>query len=407
MTPDLVARIAPLAPCYVYEQSLIRESLSKLRRAFASCRFLYSVKANPFAAVLREAALAGFGTDAASAEEVRLSLEAGIEPDDIYYSAPGKTPQDIALSIGRCRIIADSLHEIELLEHEAGSLGKIEKIGLRLNPDFGVFSEEGLPSKFGINAEDLGSVQKLLERCPHLRVSGFHMHLQSQLLDEDALSQYYFRSFSFFGRIARSLDIEPEFLNFGSGIGLAYDQLQERDLDLEKLGAAFEKHQGKFERLAHAQSFIETGRFVACRAGTYFTPVVDVKASRGKTYVIVRNGVNGFLRPAMAHLIVANNAQARDLQEPFYTNRHAFQLKAYKADGTLLTEPSKRVDVVGNLCTALDVVAADVELACVKPGDLICISNAGSYAYSLSPLAFSSHEPPKQAYLLEDGELKC
>ena len=95
MTPDLVARIAPLAPCYVYEQSLIRESLSKLRRAFASCRFLYSVKANPFAAVLREAALAGFGTDAASAEEVRLSLEAGIEPDEIYYSAPGKTPQDI------------------------------------------------------------------------------------------------------------------------------------------------------------------------------------------------------------------------------------------------------------------------------------------------------------------------
>ena len=140
MTPDLVARIAPLAPCYVYEQSLIRESLSKLRRAFASCRFLYSVKANPFAAVLREAALAGFGTDAASAEEVRLSLEAGIEPDDIYYSAPGKTPQDIAL--------IDAVKGVNMFKRvEVPILGIVENMSYYLCPQCGhkefVFGEHG------------------------------------------------------------------------------------------------------------------------------------------------------------------------------------------------------------------------------------------------------------------------
>ena len=407
MTPDFVARIAPLSPCYVYEQSVIRKNLSRLQSAFPSCRFLYSVKANPFAAILSDITRAGFGTDAASAGEVSLSLKAGIAPNNIYFSAPGKTAHDIASTIGSCRIIADSLHEIELLEQEAFSRKKIEKIGVRLNPDFSVLSEAGAPSKFGIDAQNLDELQALLARCSHLTVTGLHMHLQSQMLDVEALSRYWAKSFEFFNRAAQRLDIHPDFLNFGSGIGLAYDQAHEIDLDLEKLGAAFEKHLGKFDRLAHAQPLIETGRFVVCRAGTYFTPVVDVKKSCGKTFVVVRNGVNGFLRPALANLIVSNNTQARDLQEPFYTNRHAFELKAFRSDGTPAPAPLERVDVVGNLCTALDVVAAGVDLPQIRPGDLIAVSNAGSYAYSLSPLAFSSHEPPKQAYLLENGDLAC
>ena len=36
-------------------------------------------------------------------------------------------------------------------------------------------------------------------------------------------------------------------------------------------------------------------------------------------------------------------------------------------------------------------------------GDLIAVTDAGSYAYSLSPLHFADQEPPRQYLRLEDG----
>ena len=54
------------------------------------------------------------------------------------------------------------------------------------------------------------------------------------------------------------------------------------------------------------------------------------------------------------------------------------------------------MDVVGTLCTALDVMAKDVSLPKSDIGDVLAVSNAGSYAFTLSPFAFSSHELPKE-----------
>lgn len=59
----------------------------------------------------------------------------------------------------------------------------------------------------------------------------------------------------------------------------------------------------------------------------------------------------------------------------------------------------ERVNIVGNLCTALDVIRENAEVNHAQIGDIIEITNAGSYAYSLSPLLFSSQRIPKQYYL--------
>ena len=56
----------------------------------------------------------------------------------------------------------------------------------------------------------------------------------------------------------------------------------------------------------------------------------------------------------------------------------------------------EKVTIVGNLCTALDVLAENVEVNKANIGDIISVSNAGSYGYSLSPQLFSSHEAPEQ-----------
>ena len=89
-------------PCYLYEEALIKECCHALLAAMPEVDFLYSVKTNPFMPVLKTVAAQGFGADAASANEVLLARQAGIPQDKIYYSAPGKTLQDIQKVWGKC-----------------------------------------------------------------------------------------------------------------------------------------------------------------------------------------------------------------------------------------------------------------------------------------------------------------
>ena len=63
------------------------------------------------------------------------------------------------------------------------------------------------------------------------------------------------------------------------------------------------------------------------------------------------------------------------------------------------------VDVVGSLCTAMDVLAAGVRVRRARVGDIVEVTNAGSYARTLSPLAFAGFDPPGEYLLLDDGTL--
>ena len=84
-----------LTPCYVYDASMITDACRELKQAFPDFEFLYSIKTNPFAPVVRTIAAEGFGADAASANEVDKALAAGMPAGDVYFSAPGRTPEDI------------------------------------------------------------------------------------------------------------------------------------------------------------------------------------------------------------------------------------------------------------------------------------------------------------------------
>ena len=65
----------------------------------------------------------------------------------------------------------------------------------------------------------------------------------------------------------------------------------------------------------------------------------------------------------------------------------------------------ERVDVVGPLCTPLDVLARDVELPSAEAGDLVGIFQSGAYARGASPLGFLSHHSPPEV-LVKDGQAR-
>ena len=83
------------APFYAYRKQVILRQAQKLKQVFPDFEILYSIKTNPFFPILQTVSEFGLGADAASAKEVSESRRAGIPSERIYFSAPGKTRDEL------------------------------------------------------------------------------------------------------------------------------------------------------------------------------------------------------------------------------------------------------------------------------------------------------------------------
>ena len=386
------------APCYLYEYDVLRQQTETLRRTFPQYDLLYSIKANPFPPVVRALAALGIGADAASAREVLLSRECGMSAGDIFFSAAGKTEQALETAWDDGEIIADSLGEVARIGALCQKKGQRRAIGVRMNPGFGMGGGTGGPSKFGINEEDLPQLKALLDTVP-VTVEGIHVHLKSQNLDADVLGGCYRDSWALAKRVQQALDCDLRYVNFGSGVGVAYDERYEQPMDLERLRTYTDAIAADNAVTLKARLMIETGRFPTAKAGTYWLKVVDKKFSRGKTYVITENCMNGLQKPALAAMLRhAVGDGTLTPYEPLFTSEWAFPIVAHGSESVTET-----VDIVGNLCCAADVLAEDFTGSKLEVGDLIEVKNAGAYACTLTAQRFSGHQPPRELLVYGDG----
>lgn len=389
---------------YIYDEEVISRQVDKLLGNFSDFEFLYSIKTNPFEPVVDYLVFRGFGADAASAEEVMIARRAGLSYEKILYSSPGKTRRDIEKTIDKAIIIADSYNELALIDKIAQERDIHIRVGLRINMDFSMDGGQGTSSQFGVDESSLKKHKDLFNSLENTQISGIHVHLRSQVLDYRKLYNYYEKIFELAVFCVKDLAWEMDFINFGGGLGIVYSQENQEDLDLEKLA---EKSRGliqKFKDDVSTRLIIETGRFVICEAGTYVSPIVDIKESMGRKYIIVEKALNGFLRPAIKELLInyGSKESLKTGSEPIYTTKDAFDFIIPEADYSRMEE----VTIVGRLCTATDSFAKNIQLPKAKIGDTLLVTKAGSYAYSLSPHLFASYDPPLQFYIKESGEIK-
>ena len=391
-------------PFYVYDEKTICSQIEKLSQRFSHFEFLYSIKTNPFAPIVNCIASNGFGGDAASSEEVFISQRAGMSYEKILYSASGKTRKDIEKTLDKSIIIADSYNELITINDIAKERNLHVKVGLRINPDYNMDMGKGETSKFGVDEETLVDNKDLFNKLENIRIIGIHVHVRSQVLDHNKLCKYYEDVFELALFCKDTMNWDLEFINFGGGLGIAYSLLNDTPLDIDTLSKECEDLFIKYKSKLNIRLIIETGRFVVCDAGQYVTHIVDIKKSRGKKYLIVENGLNGFLRPSMVNLIdsYAPYGSQPKSYEPFFTTRDAFDFKIVDKE---LSSSLEKVDLVGNLCAATDVMAKDIELPKADINDIVVVSKAGSYAYSLTPMLFTSHPIPLQFYVTKSGEI--
>ena len=318
---------------------------------------------------------------------------------DIYFSAAGKSDRALREAWEHGHLIADSIGEAVRIGRIAAEKGEVRPIGVRIDPCFNMDGGPGGPGKFGVCEEDLPRLRAALEGLP-VTVCGIHVHLRSQNLDAAVLTRYYESCFALALRVQEVLGCTVEYINFGGGVGIAYHGGQQ-PLNMAALRQAAERVAAENRRTLNARLLVESGRFLTAQAGTYFLPVVDKKISRGTTYVVLENCLNGFQKPALeAMLRQAAGGGPLTPQEPLFTGENAFPI-------TALGDPARTetVELVGNLCCGTDVLCHGFTGPALEVGDLVAVGNTGAYARTLSPLLFSSHDGPEELLVDAAGNI--
>jgi diaminopimelate decarboxylase len=374
-------------PLYVYDLEGVRRRVHALRDALPS-RFdiCYSVKANPSQALIRCLLAQGCGMEIASRGELHQVLVAGCDAGRVLFAGPGKRDDELeqAVVAGVGEIHVESLAEARRLEAIAERHSKTVRIALRINPagavEGGGMRMGGRPAPFGIDEDQVEDVIDALRASPWLRIVGVHLYMGTQILDAALLLRQYGEALDIARRVASRCGYPLETLDFGGGLGIPYFD-HERPLDLVALRDGLVALVAATEGdawLSATRFVVEPGRFLVGEAGVYLTRVIDVKQSRGKTFVVVDGGMHH-------HLAASGNLGQ--------TIKRNFPLAAVDR---LDDACDQQVDVVGPLCTPLDTLARNAALPALQPGDLLGIFQSGAYARTASPHGFLSHGAPAE-----------
>jgi diaminopimelate decarboxylase len=377
-------------PFYLYDFDVIEERVHALRRALGP-RFelAYAVKANPALGILSFLRKLGLSSDVASRGELLAVRRAGCPPSKILSTGPAKSDADLEALVraGVSQIHVEGEWELEQLEKIGRRLRKSVRVGLRLNPTWGIAEKRAMiggpgAKKFGF---DLASAERVLRRkksFPHLEICGFQVFNASNVLDADLLVANTRRVLSLALSLSKKYDVSMRTVDFGGGFGVPYAD-GERPLDLGIL----RKGLGDVAREARASGLpdstrlvFEPGRFLVAEAGQYVVRVLGTKRSRGVDYVLVDGGLHHFLRPVL-------------FQSP-----HRVRLLPGKTGDRprRSSHLQKSLVLAGPLCTSLDVLHPAARLPLPERGDLLAFENAGAYGYTESMPLFLSHEWPAE-----------
>lgn len=363
-------------PAFVYDPAIVAARVARFRAVFPHVDLHYAIKANPLPALLAAVAPMVDGLDVASAGE--LVRAATVKPASaISFAGPGKRDTELhaAITTG-ATINLESEGEGTRALAIADRLGRTPRLAIRVNPDMELRGSGmrmgGRPSPFGVDADRAAALARLLIAAG-ADWRGWHVYAGSQALDARAIADTQAATIALAARLSEAAGAAPPLVNLGGGFGVPYFA-GDRPLDVEAVGAALAAL-CRPDILSDTRYAIELGRWLVAEAGVYLTRVLDVKESRGETFVVCDGGLN--------HQLAASGNFGTVV-------RRNYPLAVAHAMGVGATTP---VSVVGPLCTPLDRLGDRVTLPAVAPGDLIAVFLAGAYGASASPAAFLGHPP--------------
>jgi 2-[(L-alanin-3-ylcarbamoyl)methyl]-2-hydroxybutanedioate decarboxylase len=376
---------------YLYDTAIMQSKIKHLRSIMPpQVQLFYAMKANPHTAFLSCALGAGVtGVEIASLGEGKISLSTGFKPEQIIFTGPGKSPEELEWSVktGIRTVHIESLTEAYRLNAIAQKHGRVQDILIRLNPDFDIHDAQahfsGGSKKMGIDTEKLDEYLPRILALPHLRFRGLHVYAASGVLRVEDLLTNCTLVFKIAKHIEQSFKpLRCDIIDFGGGFGIDYLE-SGRDFSpedyVEQLKLLIEEYS-----FSDRSFVLELGRYLTADSGWYCTEILDIKDSRGTKQVITAGGTNHFRRPAalsINHPVVVipmNRAPIFDDQE---------------------SVEKEKVYIGGPLCNSADKIANQVYLDEAHIGDIVVLCLAGAYGLTMSHTDFLSHAKPEEMVL--------
>ncbi len=379
---DRLAERVGTTPFFAYDRSLLTARVGRLRSALpADIHLSYAVKANPMPAVVQHLSGLVDGLDVASATEMRIALDTPTSAARISFAGPGKRIQELTQAVAAgVTIEMESAMEADRVTEIGRRLGIRPRVAVRVNPDFAIKGSGmrmgGGPQQFGVDAERVPAMVKdLLAR--DLDFLGFHIFAGSQNLNADILVEAQRKTVELAVSLSSATGVQLQYLNIGGGFGIPYSN-KDVSLDLPRIGERLGVLIAETlrPRLGAVRIAIELGRYMVGEAGVYVTRVVDKKDSRGTSFLIVDGGLH--------HQLAASGNFGQVI-------RRNYPVAVANRMAEAATETA---NIVGCLCTPLDLLGDKVRVPQAQPGDLIAVFMAGAYGLTASPTAFLSHPSP-------------
>lgn len=375
-------------PFYVYDFDVIERQVAALRDVLPSVvELAYAVKANPALAVVAHLGRLGLGADVASGGELETVRRAGIGPERVVMTGPGKREDELRAAVvaGVRAVTVESPGELARLEAIAAESGRRQPVLLRAAVSENarlervrLVGDDGA-GKFGMDAADLTAAARTAVASPHLDLLGLHAFGASNVLDAGALVEHVAATVRAARRLALAAGTTLRLVDAGGGLGIPYEP-HEGTLDLVRFGAglaAITRTWAADPLLAEARLLLEPGRFLVGPAGAYVARVVDRKTVDGAAVAILDGGVHHVLRPALVgqeHRIRTLNGRSQAV-----------------ANGRVVP-----VTVAGPLCSGLDVFSQAAIMTPPDVGDLLAILDVGAYGFTESMPLFLSHPIPAE-----------
>ena len=377
--------------CYIYDTQPMHKKIALLKSIMpAGVEIFYAMKTNPHPAFLDAALASGaMGIEIASLGEAEKAVAAGFRPEQLIYTGPGKTEEELCWSVanGVRTVHVESLVEAHRLNAICAEQGETQDVLLRINANFDIHEAQttfsGGSKKFGVDEEKLDDVLPQLLALEHLNFRGLHVYAASGVLKVADLLKNCELVFG----LAEKIETQHkgticDIIDFGGGFGIDYLETG-HDFDPQAYANGLQKLIDDYD-FGGRTFFLELGRYLAADSGWFCTEIVDIKESRGKKQVVCAGGINHFRRPA-----------ALAINHPLAIVRMDYP-RLFDGQDSVRDE---EVYFGGPLCTGADKLANDVYTEAADIGDIAVFCYAGAYGLTMSNIEFLSHSRPPEIVL--------
>jgi diaminopimelate decarboxylase len=380
------------SPLYVLDEVTLREACRQYRDAFikyypGQSQVIYASKAWSCLAVCSIIDSEGLGFDVVSGGELYTTLQAGINPEKIYFHGNNKSVEELQLAIEtNCTVIVDNWFELEMLTKLVSGGERSIKIMLRLTPGIECHTHEyirtgHLDSKFGFDPNQIESVFTYVSKQPNLYCVGLHAHIGSQIFERQPHQDLAAVLVEWMQQ-AIKLNLPVTELNVGGGLGIRYTEADDPPsieewvkTVAEAVVAACSEQQIPLPKLIS-----EPGRSLV---GTACVTAYTVGSSKSipeiRTYVAIDGGMSDNPRP-ITYQSVYRSVIANRMSAPL----------------------TQTVTIAGKHCESGDILIKDTLLPKIEAGDILVVMTTGAYNYSMA--SNYNRIPRPAAILVNDGE---